>query len=119
ADFPKEEVLKTAGVLYDDVDLLITNCEFNVAATAAFAATLQDFGLVLTRLVDQQIPTHPVVQLAPIADGILLRLRFIADSRTLGEGMTGVQKDLPIRTLLDHTRAGIRIWVVVRIGKRH
>src|SRR5215207_4101860 len=74
ADFSRDEVLKSAGVLNDDVDELIADGKFNFAPAAAFAATLQDFDFVYARCIDDKIPSDEILQLRPVADGVFVRL---------------------------------------------
>ena len=94
ADVAFLEVLEMAGVFDDEADVLLTDCHGDFAASLPLAAALEYMHVEGARLFEVDHPLVPVLVVGPVADGVLVRLRLVADEFSVCDGVVGVQNGL-------------------------
>ena len=95
------EVLEMAGVLDGEFHLLVAlksaggEPDPDIGTTAAFSAALEDFDLVAA-FGNGGCPHGSIFRLHPVAERVLVRLRFVAHCRAKHESIFGMQENRSI-----------------------
>ena len=88
------EILKVAGIFDSELQRLIVDRQFNLAATVALSTSLQNFDIESARLVECELPRDPIVFYHSVADCVLNRPRFVLHLHTMNRDIASMAKHL-------------------------
>src|SRR5688572_7400441 len=96
ADRQRLKLLKAACLLDGELELLIADLDDNRAAAAAIAAADEKLHLKFAGCLDLEFKAGPIVGIRPVAEGVLVRQRLVAELLAMDTRRAGVNHHAPV-----------------------
>ncbi len=96
SDGAQDHVLEMSRLDHGELERLSSDLDIDLSPTAAIAASLLHFHLVLARLANLELPFGPVIRVGPVAQDILMRLGFVPHGLGMHDRVFGMQSNIAL-----------------------